>query len=197
MYSLPPGTPVGAQTEGDTDVGPGIELPDASALAPTDVPLPEEDALLERLREAETPEQADRITGQIMTLWSRSGSATMDLLLKRGRNAAERQDWEAAIDHFSALVDHAPDFAEGYMGRSLAYYNTERWGPAIADLERVLTLNPRHFGAIRGLATVMEQLDMDESAYEAYGQALEFNPNDADSQEARDRLELGLRGTSL
>ncbi|WP_238365297.1 tetratricopeptide repeat protein [Mesobacterium pallidum] len=200
MYSLPLAGPSLAQ---ETDLPPipmprpGIELDAPSAMAPTDADRSEEDELLMRLREAETPEQGARITNQIMTLWSKSGSATMDLLLRRGRNAAERQNWEAAIDHFSALVDHAPDFAEGYMGRALAFYNTERWGPAIADLEQVLALNPHHFGAMRGLATVMEQLGMEEEAHAAYGMALDLNPTDADAREARDRLELGLRGTSL
>ena len=37
----------------------------------------------------------------------------MDLLLGRGNEALEAEDYPTAIEHFSALIDHAPDFAEG------------------------------------------------------------------------------------
>ena len=56
-----------------------------------------------------------------------------------------------AIEHFTALIDHAPDFAEGWNARATAYYQTGDFGPSIADIGQVLTLNPRHFGALVGL----------------------------------------------
>ncbi|MCC5763557.1 hypothetical protein LH496_28225, partial [Klebsiella pneumoniae] len=47
----------------------------------------------------------------ILRAWSRSGSASMDLLLKRGEAALDAGDPDAAIGHLTALTDHAPDFA--------------------------------------------------------------------------------------
>ncbi|MCB1367399.1 MAG: hypothetical protein KDK00_06540, partial [Rhodobacteraceae bacterium] len=51
-----------------------------------------------------------------------SGSASADLLLRRGQEALEAQEYEAAIDHLTALTDHAPEFAEGWNSRATAYF---------------------------------------------------------------------------
>ena len=39
----------------------------------------------------------------------------MDLLLERGRKAMSEGDTNTAIEHLTALTDHAPNFAEGWM----------------------------------------------------------------------------------
>jgi hypothetical protein len=59
----------------------------------------------------------EQIEQKIWSEWSRSGSAAMDLLLERGRAAMEVGDLAAAIEHLTALTDHAPDFAEGWNAR--------------------------------------------------------------------------------
>jgi len=134
-------------------------------------------------------EQTDRIAKQIMSIWSQSGSASMDLLLKRGEDALENGETQAAIDHFSALVDHAPDFAEAYHARATAYFDAGYFGPALADLHTVLSLNPRHFGALTGLAFILESTDEPEKALETYRAVLELLPNDQDVLDAVTRLE--------
>ena len=112
----------------------------------------------------------------------------MDLLLERGRAAMAAGDPEMAVQHLTALVDHAPDFAEGWNARATAYYQTGDFGPAISDIGRVLTLNPRHFGALAGLGAIFEELDQPEKAIEVYRAALAISPHGAGLQEAIDRL---------
>ncbi|MGX9354848.1 tetratricopeptide repeat protein [Roseobacteraceae bacterium S113] len=156
----------------------------------------EESELLQQLQGAEAI-QAKRIEQELITLWSRSGSASMDFLLKRGRDAIEVRDWRLAIEHLTALTDHAPDFAEGYHSRAIAYFRAERFGPAIADLETALTLNPNHFGAIRGLATIFESLGDAKRAHAAYSLVLELHPHDAQAQEGLERTQLRAFGQAL
>ena len=66
------------------------------------------------------------IEAKIWAEWSKSGSAAMDLLLHRGRTAMSAGDNEAAIDHFSALIDHAPEFAEACNARATAFFPGRR-----------------------------------------------------------------------
>ena len=153
--------------------------------------------LLAQLRAAETEAAAERLERQIFDLWSKSGSAARDLLLQRGRDAIEVEDWEAAFEHLRALTDHAPEFAEGWHTLALVYFNTERLGLAMDALERALTLNPDHFGALRGVGAVHEQTGNRALAYAAYERVLEMRPHDSDVQKALDRLEREVRGTSL
>eukprot|EP00581_Thalassiosira_minuscula_P027389 CAMPEP_0184421344 /NCGR_PEP_ID=MMETSP0738-20130409/62194_1 /TAXON_ID=385413 /ORGANISM="Thalassiosira miniscula, Strain CCMP1093" /LENGTH=105 /DNA_ID=CAMNT_0026782653 /DNA_START=1 /DNA_END=314 /DNA_ORIENTATION=+ len=75
------------------------------------------DTLFEALRAAEEKSEARRIARDIEHEFTQSGSAAMDMLLKRGRDALEAGDSLAAIEHFTALTDHAPDFAEGWHMR--------------------------------------------------------------------------------
>ncbi len=154
------------------------------------------DRLFDELAEA-TPEEAGRLEGQINTVWSRSGSASMDLLLRRGEDALEDGDIQAALEHFSALVDHDPAFAEGYNGRATAYYLSGMIGPALEDIRQALRLNPRHFGALRGLAIILEELERPADAIEVYREVLALNPHAEGVGDAVARLEIQLEGQSL
>lgn len=137
------------------------------------------------------------IEDRIWELWSRSGSPAMDLLLQRGREALAEDDLEAAIEHLTALVDMAPGFAEGWNARATAYYKAGLVGPALADIGRVLTLEPRHFGALTGLGLILEESGDRAGAIGAYGAALAIHPNRADLREAIERLEEELQGEPI
>lgn len=154
------------------------------------------DALLEQLQTAD-PADAARIETEIWNAWSRSGSAAMDLLLQRGREAIEAEDTAAAIDHFSALIDHAPDFAEGYNARAMAFYSQGDFGQALADIRKTLELNPRHFGAISGLALILQELGRDEKALEAWRAVEALNPNRDGLKDTIEALERAVEGVSL
>ena len=152
--------------------------------------------LLEELAQADAA-GASRLEKELQLEWSKSGSAAMDLLLKRGRNALEVKDTAAAIEHFTALTDHAPDFAEGWHGLAQAYFQTDMYGPTADALERTLALNPQHFAALRGLGAVFESLDKPALAHAAYVRVLELRPHDAQVTEALERLDILVNGTSL
>ena len=164
--------------------------------APGHAQTTELDALFDRLADA-PPEETGQIQGQIAAQWSRSGSAAMDLLLRRGEDAMEAGDTDRAIQHYSALIDHAPDFAEGYNGRATALYLAGQIGPALADIRRTLALNPRHFGAMSGLAVILEELDRPEEALAVYRGILDLAPHAEGVSEAVDRLSVKLDGLAL
>ena len=154
------------------------------------------DQLFDELAAA-TPDAAGRIEEQIVTQWSKSGSAALDLLRKRGEDALEEGDFQAALEHYSALVDHDPTFAEGYNGRATAYYLTDRYGPALDDIRTTLRLNPRHFGALRGLAIILEELERPDQSLQVYREVLAIHPQAEGVAEAVDRLKIQLEGQSL
>ena len=154
------------------------------------------DDLFEQLQSA-SDEEASQITGNIWIEWSKSGSPAMDLLLRRGRDAMAQGQPLLAIQHFTALIDHAPEFAEGYNARATAYFQSGDLGPSVADIARTLTLNPRHFGALSGLGAIFEQLDQPAKALEVYQAALAINPHMPDVKEAVTRLQDSLAGQNL
>ena len=154
------------------------------------------DDLFRQLQTA-TDEEAGQITESIWIEWSKSGSPSMDLLLQRGRDAMAAGDTAGAIDHLTALIDHAPGFAEGYNARATAYFQAGELGPSVADIAKTLTLNPRHFGALSGLGMIFEELNQPTKALEVYKAALAINPHLANIKDAVKRLEAKLGGQDL
>lgn len=153
--------------------------------------------LLDQLAEAEDARAADRLERQVRQEWSKSGSAAMDLLLKRGQDALDVDNIDAALEHLRALTDHAPDFAEGWHTLALAYYRADQFGPAADALERTLALNPVHFGALRGMGAIFEQVDKPHLAYDAYSRVLTLRPHDSDVIDALERLERQVIGQTI
>jgi tetratricopeptide (TPR) repeat protein len=154
------------------------------------------DELFSQLQSAE-PLEASRLERQIWREWSKSGSAAMDLLLQRGRDAMDEGDTAAAIEHLTALIDHAPGFAEAWNARATAYFQAGLFGPSVADIQQVLALNPRHFGAMVGFARMLEETDQSARALILYRAALAIHPNLDGVKDAIDRLEVDSAGQEM
>lgn len=133
----------------------------------------------------------------ILREWSRSGSPSMDLLAKRGEAALDAGDLPTAIGHLTALTDHAPDFAQGFMLRATAFALKGDFGPAATDLAHVLTLEPRHFGALTQLAAMLEEMGDPARALAAYRASLAIHPHQQDAHDAVARLVAGTEGKEL
>lgn len=154
------------------------------------------DDLFDALASAEG-QDAERIAGKIGSEWSKSGSPSMDLLLERGRAALEEGRAEVAVGHLSALVDHAPGFAEAYHMRATAYLYQREFGPALDDLRVALELNPRHFGAMIGLALILRDMDRNEAALEVWREVQRYYPASPQAEIEVRELEALVEGRTL
>jgi tetratricopeptide (TPR) repeat protein len=152
--------------------------------------------LLQQLRDAPESDAA-RLDRELGLIWDRSGSAAMDLLLTRGREALEADEIEKAIEHLTALTDHAPDFAEGWHARATAFYRAGLYGPALDDLERALALNPNNYDAIYGLGVMMQELGEEERALRAFKRVLDLNPHHENAKTAMEQLKRSGIGRTL
>lgn len=136
------------------------------------------------------PDTWQPVEKKIWLQWSKSGSRAMDLLLDRGRAEMEQGDVFGAINHFSALIDHAPEFAEGWNARATAWFVADRYGLSIADIRQTLLLEPRHFGAMSGLGMILERMDQPEDALKIYLEAQKLHPNRPDVNDSIERLQV-------
>lgn len=154
------------------------------------------DALLDRLAQPDL-RNWDVVEREVVMLWSRSGSAAADFLLARGRAALADGDMDAAYNHLTALTDHAPDFAEGWNARATLFFEMNRYGPAIADIQRVLALEPRHFGALTGLGFMLEEMGELEGALAAFRAAQAIHPHREQINASVTRVSRALEGEAL
>jgi Flp pilus assembly protein TadD len=151
------------------------------------------------MRQLAQPDQERwvRLERQILREWGQSGSAAVDYVFQQGQRALQSGNAEAAIAHFSAVIDHAPEFAEAWNGRATAYFLANRLGQSMADIEQVLIRNPQHFGALAGLGMILEQLDRPDEARRAYEASLSVHPHQQSVIDALARLDLASEGQSL
>jgi Flp pilus assembly protein TadD len=137
------------------------------------------------------------VEAKIQEEWSKSGSDAMDLLLIRGEDALQSGDTATAIEHLTALTDHAPNFAEGWNALATAYFHAGLYGPAIDALQRALVLNPRNFEALSGLGIILRDVGEKKQALAAFRKAHELTPHREDLVKAIRELSTEVEGVAL
>ena len=154
------------------------------------------DGLFARLAQKDDPNW-EKVQNEIWVVWSQSGSAAMDLLLLRAGRAMDSGDGELALRYLDDLVRLAPDFAEGWNKRATVYFLLNEYGNSVADIERTLALEPRHFGALSGLGTILERVGDKNGAMRAYRRGLEVHPNLPGAAANVERLSPDVDGRKL
>lgn len=172
----------------------GAPPSEAAPIIPDDeTPEARLDRLFGALANAEG-DAADRIADEITSIWAKSGSASMDLLLQRARAATGKKVYHQARAHVSALTRLAPDFAEGWNASATLYFIQEDYWQSVEHIQKTLELEPRHFGALAGLALILERTDRDEAALRTWEKVKALFPGMERAQEAIDRLKPEVDG---
>jgi tetratricopeptide (TPR) repeat protein len=148
-----------------------LEIPPAPPPAP-----PTSEELLAELALVENEEDAEDIERRLQNLWSRSGSATADLLFSRSDDALEANDFETAEQLLAELTELAPDFAEGWHRHAIIKLRQENFEEAMTSLRHTLSLQPKHFFAMAELGSILEEFGDTENALAAYREAIALNP---------------------
>ena len=158
---------------------------------------PRLDELFVHLQDVETSTQARLIEQLIWGVWLESESPTLQLLMGRVVAAMGERDLRTALELLHSIVAIAPDYAEGWNKRATVYYLLGRYEESLADVERTLALEPRHFGALSGLGLIYSQLKDDASALDAYERALKVNPHLDQAKSEVKRLRRKVKGERI
>ncbi|MEO1293775.1 MAG: tetratricopeptide repeat protein [Pseudomonadota bacterium] len=129
--------------------------------------------------------------------WSSHSSPSFELLLQRGRDAAEAEEPEKALKLLTDLVNLAPDFAEAWNARATVHYSEGNLGAALADIADTLAKEPRHYGALTGMGVIFEQLGDEKRAVSAFRSALEIHPHLEVAKEGVKRLAKKVDGVDI
>lgn len=121
--------------------------------------------LFARLRTAESAEAAQPVEAEIWKIWRETGDPAADRLIAAGVIAMNAGQYDLALQTFDRLVKTKPDFAEGWNKRATLLYLLGRYPDSVADIAKVLALEPRHFGALSGLALCDERLGKDAEGH--------------------------------
>ncbi|NDW05388.1 hypothetical protein [Jiella pacifica] len=164
------------------------------AAKPDETPEEKIDRLFSELRKEPDGAKAGRLAARIEREWRRSGSATIDLLMQRAAKAMGKKDNAAAMDVLDQTLVLDPGYAEAWNRRATLNFSMDRWGKSLADIEQTLAREPRHWGAMMGLAMILERLDEKEKAFDTYMQVLAVYPALKSAQDAAGRLADEITG---
>lgn len=153
------------------------------------------DSLFERLQETSDPADAAALQQQIWQIWIESDDPASRQLMRRGMTAMAGGDHDVALGVFDSLVEEAPDFAEAWNKRATVYYLMGRLDESVSDIQHTLKLEPRHFGALSGLALIYDAVEKPEAAIRSLEAALEINPHLHGSRDRIDQLREKMKGT--
>jgi tetratricopeptide (TPR) repeat protein len=137
---------------------------------------PRLDGLFDALQSADGPVDAQRIEQEIWAIWSKAGDTDIDRLMESGTRAMAGGQYEEALIAFNAVIEMAPDFAEGWNKRATLYYLMNDYPASIKDIDRTLDLEPRHFGALSGLSMILLDEGRGQEALTALERAVRIHP---------------------
>ncbi len=155
------------------------------------------DKLFAELKRERNPQAADRIAKRIWNEWYKSGSASIDLMMKWSNDAVQAQKFDVALDFLDQVVVLQPRFAEGWNRRATVHFLMRNFGKSMADIERTLALEPRHFGALSGMAQIMKETGRKELALSAWQRVLDIYPMMRSAQGEIATLSEELAGESI
>ena len=122
------------------------------------VPADQTDDRLETLfitLSSSSDKQVIRATeNQIWDIWFAHPNSDVERLMQIGVQRMNANRQSEAMIIFSQLVENFPDYAEAWNRRATLHYILGNYQESIDDIERVLSLEPRHFGALSGLGLV-------------------------------------------
>ena len=168
-----------------------------STKPPVPTPAAALDSLFQRLAHAADPGEAQGITSAIERLWLRSGSDTADMLMGRVLIAMQANDHGLALQLLDSLIALEPDWAEAWNKRATVRFLEHDDAGSMNDISHVLTLEPRHYGALAGMGFILQRNHLDKRALQTYRRLLEVNPQQSEIRKTVDKLTLDVEGREL
>ena len=124
------------------------------------------------------PSLSSRIAQQIWTLWSTHPSdQKLTSLLDEGSRLVQDRQLNRAINVFSEAIELDPSWAEAWNKRATVFYMIGEFEKSQKDIDQVLKLEKRHFGALAGQGLVNIKLKNYDKAIQSYKNAMEIYPS--------------------
>ena len=124
------------------------------------------------------PSSSSGIAQKIWMLWSTHPTdQKLTSILDEGSRLIQDRQLNRAINVFTEAIELDPTWAEAWNKRATVFYMVGEFQKSQDDIDKVLALEQRHFGALTGQGLVNIQLKNYEKAIRSYEQAQEIYPS--------------------
>lgn len=143
----------------------------------TELTAEEKALLFDTLAKASTELEGQLAESAIWQFWfNQAPTAEARVLLDAAIERREAYDFEAAEAFLDRLIETEPDYAEGYNQRAFIRFLRENFVESKADLEKTLSMVPKHFAALAGLYQVYSRLGDQDRALANLAKAVSLHP---------------------
>ena len=150
------------------------------------------------LRALKSPSESVRAIAvdSLWSLWFHAAGREAFRLAQSADRAMQQRRFSEALAILRRTIVEYPRFAEGWNRRAILFWQMGKYQESIADCQRVVALNPNHFGAWQGMGLCQLQLGDVDAACRSLRAALKISPHDRRLRETLRRCEELLRQLS-
>lgn len=150
------------------------------------------DALFAELHAAPSVEAGKQVESEIVGEWLKSGNSEIDGMMLKAMVAMETGAFNQAFAFLDQIIARDPNYVEGWNKRATLYYMIDLYDKSLADIQKTLQLEPRHFGALAGLGMIMIKIGDKQRALEAFERAYAVDPVINNGKEVIEQLKDAL-----
>ena len=144
------------------------------------------------------PSLSSGIAQQIWMLWSTHPTdQKLTSILDEGSRLVQDQQLTRAIDIFSKAIEIDPTWAEAWNKRATVFYMVGEFQKSQDDIDKVLELEKRHFGALAGQGMVNIKLKNYDKAKRSYQKVQEIYPAMQSSKVMIEQIEELIKRQSI
>ena len=157
----------------------------------------EQEQLFTDLRKASTPEKSHAIASRLRQSFVRTGSDSLDLMLRWAETALNQSRDAEAQDYIDEVMAQRPDNATVWQLRARLHLRRNELAPALNDIRQAMILEPRNFDVLINYATLLRETGNRKGALRLYEQALSVYPMMKEAQDEMLKLTEADSDTAL
>ncbi len=156
------------------------------------------DNLFDQLKTATSYENSKKIESKIWELWTNHPSEnSLTALLADGSFYMSQNKLETAYETFTKTIELDSSWAEAWNKRATVLYLMGKYELSQADIDKVLELEKRHFGALSGQGLVQTALKNYQKAIDSYMEAHKVHPNMRSPLIMIEKLQIQIKRESI
>ena len=154
--------------------------------------------LFNQLKNTKNYEESKKIESAIWDLWTTHPTdENLTNLLSDGSFYMSQNKLESAYETFTKTINLDPNWAEAWNKRATVLYLMGRYELSQSDINKVLEIENRHFGALSGQGLVQTALKNYQKAIDSYIEAHKVHPNMKSPLIMIEKLQLKIKKETI
>ena len=133
--------------------------------------------LFDQLEKVNNFQTAEELEKKIWSIWNEHPrDIRLTEKLELGAELIKYGDYDYALKIFDNILASDPEWSEAWNKRETVFFLMKQYTKSLSDIDKVLKIESRHFGALSGQARIFIKLQEYEKAIISLKKALKFYP---------------------